>query len=112
MAHTSPLVGRLLTLTFEAVDATPDLHEMGPVTAKVTAVALEGSPPSEKITASVVGPAAMKGLTVALSARYEGEPFADAEKGAWVTVEAFFTDGGARAVGGGIGSLTFAPQKA
>ena len=102
-------MGRTVTLTFEAVDATPDLHEMGPVTAKVTAVALEGSPPSEKLTARVVSPAAMEGLTVALAQRYEGEPVAAAEKGAWVTVEAFFTDAAGKAVAGGLGSMTFAP---
>jgi hypothetical protein len=101
------LVGRTLTLTFEEVDATPDLHEVGPVRARVTAVVLEGSPPSEKIAALVQSPPDMEGLAVALSARYEGEPLAAAEKGAWVTVEAFFTDKGGRAVAGGIGSATF-----
>jgi len=110
MSGPSPLIGRTVTITFEAVDATPDLHEMGPVTARVTAVALEGSPPSEKLTAAVVGPPAMEGLRVALSARYEGEPLAAALKGAWVTVEAFFTDASGRAVAGGIGSATFAPR--
>jgi hypothetical protein len=89
------------------VDATPDLHEMGAVRARVTAVTLEGSPPSEKIAATVVSPPEMAGLKVALAARYEGEPLAAAEAGAWVTVEAFFTDGAGRAVAGGIGSATF-----
>ena len=102
-------MGRTVTLTFTPEDATPDLHEMGTIHARVTAVALEGSPPSEKVTAQVTAPPAMAGLTVALAARYEGEPIAAAEKGAWVTVEAFFTDKGGRAVAGGIGSATVAP---
>lgn len=109
MAKAHRLVGRTLTLTFEGVDATPDLHEVGPVRARVIAVVLEGSPPSENFSALVLSPKDMEGLSVALKARYEGEPMAAAEKGAWVTVEAFFTDQGGRAVAGGIGAATFEP---
>jgi hypothetical protein len=103
-------VGRTVTVTFGKADATPDLHEVGPILARVTKVALEGSPPSERITAAVVAPPALEGLTVALALRYEDEPISDAEAGGAVTVEAFITDAGGRAVAGGIGTLRFAGE--
>lgn len=107
MPDPSGFVGRDLRLKFTSENATPDLHEMGEVAAQVTRVELEGAPPSEKITAKVESPSTMNGLTVALRARYEGESLAAALQGAWVTVEAFFTDAGGRAVAGGIGTMTF-----
>ncbi len=112
LGNAPPLVGRQFVLRFGKVDATPDLHEVGPITAQVTAVGLEGSPPSERITARVVAPPAVEKLTVSVAARYESEPIAVALGGAVVTVEAFLTDEGGRAVAGGIATLNFLPETA
>lgn len=101
------LVGKVFELRFDAVDATPDLHEMGPVEAKVEAVALEGSPPTPRITAKVLSPSLMRGLRVTASLRYEGETLEMALGGKPVGATVAFEDRGGRAVGGGLGTLAF-----
>src|ERR1700675_3950882 len=81
VAEKDAIVGLHIVLGFDAVDATPHLHEQGPITVRVTGVAFEGSPPTEKITALVLSPPEMVGLSVTLETRYEGEPIATALAG-------------------------------
>ena len=104
------MVGRRVLLRFGTDDATVDLHEQGEISATVTAVTLEGSPPSEKIIARVTAPSPMVGLTVTLETRYEGEPLERALSGSAVAVTAFFTNASGKAVAGGLGTAAFAPR--
>ena len=101
------IVGKTVELRFESVDATPDLHEFGAITARVTKATPEGSPPAPRIEAAILSPALMRGLVAKASLRYEGETLEAALQGTAVGVTVTFEDKGGRAVAGGLGTLAF-----
>lgn len=101
------LVGRRILLVFDAMDATPDLGDFGPLGARVTGVEDDPSMGAPWTAAQIDDPPELVGLTVLVQVRYEEESIALAGKGRPVTVNAQIRDTARRVVGGGIATLQF-----
>ena len=90
---------------FDAVDATPDLPEVGPVEASVQRVEAAAGAAGPRLMCRIASPPELRGFTLRAELRYEEETFALAATGRAVTVNASIEDMGDRAIAGGIATM-------
>jgi hypothetical protein len=99
------LVGKRVRIVFDAVDSTPDLPDVGPLTARIVAMEAAQGAAGPRLVGRVESPPELLGLTAIAEIRYEEESLASALQGRPVTVNAFLEDSAKKALAGGIATM-------
>lgn len=102
------LTGRRARFVFDALDATPDLPEVGPLDARVERLEESATAGNPRLVCRIESPQELKGYLVQAEVRYEEETLALAASGRAVTVNAFIEDREKRAIAGGIATMVLA----
>jgi len=108
LADPKGLAGRRARFVFDAVDATPDLPDVGPVEARVERLEESATAGNPRLVCKIEAPPELKGFFLRAEMRYEEESLTHAASGRPVTVNASIEDKEKRVIAGGIATMVVA----